>query len=366
VRHALLLAALTLALPAQAAMPAWHGVWRGTIGRLPVRACLQDRESFANGSYYYLSRLKPIALSRDTSGNWSEEADGGAVTGRWTLSVPASGGLTGTWRGDGKTLPIALTKVAVAEGDEDPCGTTAFIAPRLSPVRVTSKPASIDGFGYTELAYEVGPNFPEIGITSFSYPPTRPGDRAINAALRLDPAKPDGEADYIGCMKMALGSLGRDGDFQFSFTPELVTPEYLSVARSSGGFCGGAHPSQSSTHLTFDRASGAGVDLGGWFTARGVVAGEGEGATSIRKITLALRAVVLKHFPFGQGEDPDCRDAVSSEEYWDLALNRSGIAFAPSLPHVVQACADTSVVPFAELNAFLSSNGRAGIARLER
>ena len=364
-KPALLLAALTLALPAQGAVPAWHGVWRGTIGRLPVRVCLQDRESFANGSYYYLSRLKPIALSRGASGSWSEEVDGGAVTGQWTLSAPAYGGLTGTWRGGGKTLPIALTKVAVAEGDEDPCGTTAFIAPRLSPVQVTSKPASLGGFGYTELAYDVGPSFPEIGITSFSYPPTRPGDGAINAALRLDPAKPDGEADYIECMKMAHGSLGRDGDFQFSFTPELVTPEYLSVARSSGGFCGGAHPSQSSTHLTFDRASGARVDLAGWFTAGGVV-GEGEGTTSIRKITPALRALVLKHFPFGQGEDADCRDAVSSEEYWDLALNRSGVAFAPSLPHVVQACTDTSVVPFAELTGFLSSNGRAGIARLAR
>jgi hypothetical protein len=59
----MLLAALALSAPVQAA-PAWHGVWQGSVGTLPVRACLQERsETYRNGSYYYLSRLQPIALS---------------------------------------------------------------------------------------------------------------------------------------------------------------------------------------------------------------------------------------------------------------------------------------------------------------
>ena len=358
----LILAAFALPGSAQAA-PAWHGVWQGTIGALPVRACLQQRsETYANGSYYYLSRLKPIALSHEDDGGWSEESD----SGRWTIAASAPGRLTGTWRGGSKSLPIALTRVAVSKGEEDPCGSNAYIAPRLRPVKVVSKPARKNGFAHTELVYDVGPSFPEVGISSFSYPPTRPGDGAINAALRLDPTKPEGDGDYLGCMKMALASGGRDGDFQFSQTPELVTSEFLSVAVNRGGFCGGAHPDESVGHRVFDRTSGKRVDVVGWLTARGVVPSGGEEGTSTRQITAALKALALKHFPFGRGEDADCREAISSEDYWEIALTRRGLAFTPSLPHVVQACEDAALVPFAELDPFLSPSGRAGIARLAR
>lgn len=361
-RRWLFLAAAALPASAQAA-PAWHGVWQGTIGKLPVRACLQQRsESYSNGSYYYLSRLLPIPLTHEDDGSWSEENDSGG----WIVTVAAPGRLTGTWRGGGKSLPIALTRAAVAAGDEDPCGSQAFIAPRLRPVKITSKPARHDGFAFTELVYDVGPSFPEVGVSSFSYPATRPGDAAINAALRLDPSRPDGDADYLGCMKQALASGGRDGDFQMSYAPALVTPEYLSVAATTGGFCGGAHPDESQWHLVFDRASGKRIDLAGWFTARGVVPERGERDSSIRQITPALKALALNHFSFGRGEDADCREAVEQEDYWEIALNRRGIAFTPSLPHVVQACEDAALVPFAQLAPFLSPEGRAGIARLGR
>lgn len=361
-KRRLLAAALVLPTSAQAA-PAWHGVWQGTVGALPVRACLQERsETYRNGAYYYLSRLQPIALSHEDDGSWSEEND----SGRWTLAAGSAGRLTGTWRGGGKSLSIALARVAVAAGEEDPCGSTAFIAPRLRPAKVVAKAARQQGFAYTQLLYELGPGFPEVEIASFSYPPTRLGDAAINAALRLDPAKPEGEADYAGCMKMALASHGRDGDFHFAYTPELVTREYLSVAVNSGGFCGGAHPDESQWHMVFDRISGKQIDLAGWLTARAVVPGGGEAGTSIRRITPALRALALKHFPFGRGEDADCREAISGEDYWELALSRKGIVFTPSLPHVIQACEDAAEVSFAELAPFLSPAGRAGIARLAR
>lgn len=369
-----ILFAAALALPASLqaaaaqAAPAWHGVWQGTIGTLPVRVCLQQRsEDFSNGSYYYLSKLQPIALSREDDGRWSEEAGGGgASSGRWTLGSASPGRIAGVWHGGGRSLPIALTRVSGAAAEEDPCGTSAFIAPRLRPVKIAAKPALKDGFTYTELVYDVGPSFPDVAIVSFAYSPHRPGDAVINAALRVDPAKPEGEADYAGCMRMALASLGRDGDFVFSYAPALVTSEFVSVAANSGGFCGGAHPDESTWHLTFDRASGKRIDLARWFTPRGVLRDAGEAGTAIRRITPALRELVLKHFPFGKGEDAECREAVASEEYWDLALDRGGIAFTPSLAHVVQACEDTAVVPFAELGAFFSPEGRAGTVRAQR
>lgn len=351
-----------------ASAPAWHGVWQGTIGTLPVRACLQQRGSgFANGSYFYLSRLRPIPLSREADGQWTEEVDGaGPSTGRWTVRSAQADRLVGTWRGGGKALPIALRAVPLTEADESPCGSGAFIAPRLRPVRITPQPANHTGFAYTELTYDVGPSFPDVSISSFAYPANRAGDAAINTALRIDPASPEGPADYAGCMKQALGSLGRDGDFHIRYAPDLVTPEFLSVAVSSGGFCGGAHPFDGTWHLLFDRVSGERIDLSRWFTSLGFSAGQTEDAASVRRITPELRALALDRFPFGRGEDAQCRAVVSEADYWNLSLQHRGISFTPSLPRVVQACADAALVPFAELAPFLSGEGRQGAARLAR
>ena len=352
--------ALAVALPSQAATPPWHGVWQGTIGRLPVRACLQQRGGdYQNGSYYYLRQLKPIALEHQDDGTWTEQAGGGeTVTGRWSVAL-TGGRLAGQWRGGKATLPIALTRVAAAAGEDDPCGSDAFMAPRVRPIRVLTKPASKGGFAYSVLTYAVGPSFADVSITSFAFPPTRLGDAAINAALRIDPAKPDGDADYLGCFKGQLASLGIDGDFQFSYEPALVTPELMSVAVSAGGSCGGAHPSMSNKHLAFERMTGKAIDLERWFNDHGLKPDVG-----LRPLTPALKAVVLKHFPSGQDADADCREVVADSDYWDLAIDRHGIAFDPSLPHVAQGCGDTAIVPFAELAPFLSPVGREVAGRL--
>jgi hypothetical protein len=355
-------AAMLGALPAQGATPPWHGVWQGTIGTLPVRACLQQRGGdYSNGSYYYLRQLKPISLQHEDNGTWTEHVGGGeAVSGTWTIAVSGAR-LSGQWRGGKTSLPIELARVAIPAAEEDPCGSDAFVAPRVRPIRVTTKPASKAGLAYAEQTYLVGPSFEDVSITSFSYPATRPGDAAINAALRLDPAKPESDADYLGCMKGQLGSLGTDGDFAFSYEPALVTPEFLSVAVNTGGSCGGAHPSTSNTHLTFDRTTGKKADLQLWFNARALEPDEG-----LRPLTPALKALVMKYFPTEAGADADCRGAVAGSDYWDLAIHRRGIAFTPSLPHVAQACTDTAVVPFGELAPFLSPAGQNGAARLRK
>jgi hypothetical protein len=367
-RCTLVLAAMASSGLAQAAAPPpWLGVWQGTIGRLPVRACLQQRGGeYSNGSYYYMRQMKPIALEHQDNGSWAERDEGSdAVTGTWTVAA-AGNRLAGQWRRGRITLPVALTRVALQPDEEDPCGSNAYVAPRVRPLRLVSKPASSKGFAYTELNWLVGSSFEDITLTSFAYRATRPGDAAINAALRVDPTRPEGEADYLGCIKGQLSSLGTDGSFAFSYEPALVTPEFLSVTANAGGDCGGAHPSESQWHLTFDRVSGRQVQLSRWFTSRGMVPGEPGDTSSVRQLTPALRALALKHFPFEQGEDSECRQAVSESDYWDLAIDRHGLAFEPSLPHVAQACGERALVPFAELAGFLSAEGHAGVARLAR
>ena len=156
-------------------------------------------------------------------------------------------------------------------------------------------------------------------------------------------------------------SLGTDGDFQFSYAPGMVTGDYVSVEASSGGSCGGAHPDGSEWHITFDRQTGRKVDLFGWFTRAGFVPSSPGDAGTIRQITPALRRLVASRFHFDQDE---CREPVETADFWDISIDHGGMIFQPSLPHVVAACSDGVVVPFAVLNPYLSPSGKQGAARL--
>ena len=356
--------AMLLAAPVHAdtPRPAWEGVWRGTIGTLPVLACLAQRsDSWNMGSYYYLNKLTPIPLNRETDGSWTEHGGSGEVTGKWTLGVGAGGRLSGQWKAGAKDLPVSLTRVAAAASDDGPCASDAFFAPRVRPVRQSTKPARKDGFAYTEVTYNVGPSFPDVSLSSFSYPEAQPGDRAINAFLRLNPAKPGDPAEYLPCLQSSLASTGSDSEFAFSYTPGLVTRDFVSVAVDSGGTCGGAHPDEAQWHITLDRQTGRKIDLASWFTRAGFLPRSPNEGGEIRQIMPALRRLVLSRFRFAEAE---CREAVAMEDYWAIGIARGGIAFQPNLPHVAAACADSAVVPFAALNPFLSPVGKQGAAKL--
>jgi len=355
--------ACVAAVPVQAdaAQPAWEGVWQGTIGALPVRACLAQRsEDWAVGSYYYMSKLVPIALRKEDSGAWTEHEGGAEESGgSWTLSNEGANRLSGQWRNGTKTLPVALTRVATRASEDGPCASDEFHAPRVRPVRVTSKADSRQGIAYAKLTYNVGPGFPDASIVGFAIREQQPGDRTINVALRVDTTSPD--ADYLGCDRQQVAQNGTGGSFAYEAEPDLLTAELLSATISTGGDCGGAHPDDSTFHRTFDRKTGRMIDLGTWFTVRGVKARVADDVGPYRELTPALRSTVLRHFKF---EDSECREAVSEADYWDIGLGRSGLVFTPSLPHVAAACEEPATVPFAQLSAWLSPAGRQGVARL--
>lgn len=63
--------------------------------------------------------------------------------------------------------------------------------------------------------------------------------------MRLDPTKPKNETNYVGYIKMTLASSSHDRDFNFAYTPKLVTSKYLSVAANNDDFCSNTHPNKS-------------------------------------------------------------------------------------------------------------------------
>lgn len=338
----------------------WEGVWQGTLGTYPVRLCLSQRsETWSVGAYYYLSQLKTIGLDRQDDGTWVEKAGGSdAVTGRWTLR-PSGNALSGEWKQGAKSLPLALTRVA-ADLSDGACAAREFLEPRIQPVKLRETPKALGKFAYRELAWDVGKGFPEVSLTSLAYAPVQPGDKAINAALGLDPAKREGEADYVSCYQGSLGSLGTDGDFSFGYAPRAATSSFLTVTANAGGFCGGAHPYADYWWLTFDRQTGKKVDLGTWLTPAAVPRSDWFEDSALRPLSPAFKRIVLRRLKFA---DSECRAVVSEAEYWNIGLDRTGLVFSPSLPHVAMACGDDAAVPFAELGPWLSAAGKAGVAR---
>lgn len=360
--------ALLAAVPAQAAAkPTLEGVWKGTIGKLPVQVCLAvDSTDWARGSYYYHSQKVPIRLERAEKGkHWQETGEKGAAA-RWDIANAGPARVTGKWSKGKTVLPIALTRVAMGDDGEldGPCQSNAYFAPRVTAPQVAARPVQGGKLTYTRLDYTVGKQFAEVEIASFQLPMVQPGDKAINAALRalIDP-KSD-TIDYLGCMKGSVALSGVDGEMAMVAVPSFVSDDWVAVSIASMGSCGGAHPYSDNSHRLFDRRSGKEVELGLWLAPKGMTVEREAGSDwADRRITEALRNLVVTRFKF-DGE-AECRDVVGQATYWDIALTPTGIAFEPSLPHVAQACGEYVTLTFADLAPFLSDAGKAGVARMQ-
>lgn len=365
VRLSAVLAAIALAGSARAApaTSAMNGVWTGTVGAQQVRACFTKRgDELAFGAYYPMTRMVPIELGyREMSGTWGEGYDrNGAV---WTIAMHGGDRMAGTWRKGARELPVSLTRVELARGDDpdSACGSHAFMAPRLKPVTLHRRVKTIPGLNYSLVTYDVGPAFPSVWITGFSLPGKSAAVRAINAAVRIDPLKKEGEADFAGCLSQSLANMGTDGDFNFSYRPERTAGGLISVVGNSDYSCGGIHPDAFSFHRLFDYRTGREVQVKTWFTARGVKPGQPEAADHSIELASALRNLVVAH---ARDLSERCAVPVATANWWDVGLANGGLLFTPNLPHAVAACGDSITVPARSLAPFLSTEGKAAMARI--
>lgn len=364
----LMLIALPVAAIAQEPPPKpWEGVWRGTVGTYPVVVCLQeDGLGTPRGAYYYLSKKVPIPLVFDkATGIWKEDtAKDQRPAPAWQLNPPVGDQLGGQWRREGRKdqreLPVVLTRVIAENGDF--CGSKAFMAPRLGPIRIVRKSAKTNGLAYEVIRYDVGPQFETVDIRSFALIPKLAGDAAINRAVALDPLQAESKADFASCLSGAISNLGMDGDFSLGVTPEAVAGDYLAATEASGTYCGGAHPETYEAYRTFDRRTGQEIDLWIWLVPRAATPDEPPSA-GVREIVKALRNLALRQLPPMEGE---CRDTIRDTDYWSVSLSSAGLGFTPSLPHVAAACENSAVLSWAALAPWLSARGKAAAARIMR
>lgn len=347
------------------------GVWRGTVGELPVTACFdwRDWRSELFGVYYYDRHLRPISL-RPSGDVLQEEVGYGTSNGfEWLLHSMDGDVLTGTWRSETSEYPITLERVDfdAREYSDAACESLTFNAPRMAGGSVVEEPAEFAGQGYTLLRYIAPPQFrssanePFVWIESFRLDAEEPGDAAVNAELAriLDVADP--RSEVADCLSGALLAFGGDGDFSWTAQPEVLTDRWLGVRISSGTYCGGAHPNYAEWRRVFDRQTGEETAADSWINSRGVTREQYEsGGESYAYFTLTeeLRALLVSHWPIEHPDDAECADAARGQEFWRLGLASDGMAFIPSMPHVMTVCANTVAVTWDELAPYLTEEGR--------
>ena len=373
-----LLAAALGAVPAKAERPE-KGLYEGTIGTLPIRACFDESSTIA-GTYYYLKHLKPIGLGieDDNAGVLLETTGYEEFTGGQWWSLRQKGeAVTGLWRDGRRRLPIRLKQVLYTGPNyTGPCDSKQFQMPRLAGASVKESAAEFAGVPVTNLEFYPGPNFDAESVFILSFViagSPQPGDAVINANLRrvLPVGVDESDSGFLECMGMMNMIRGWDGNFEHVAAPEVLTKRWLGVLHTQGVYCGGAHPNYWQNRQIFDRQSGAEVDPVGWLAKGALQFYEYESADftgakrPVAGLSEALYLLVRKYWP--SEAEPECTDLIGSGmPGWDIGLGEGGMIFKPELPHVATACVESVTVPWGDLEPFLSDEGRAVRASLTR
>jgi len=179
------------------------------------------------------------------------------------------------------------------------------------------------------------------------------GLAAINRALSAE--LPAAVQRAVDCNADSLAGPAREaGEYDQDMRPTWWTDRLLAVSVHVRGYCGGAHPFFDQEFRLWDTATGRPVDVAGWFTRAALK----RSTEQEFELSSRLAATVLKFA--GRRHDPDCAETLAGNRSYLVQPGRDGMVFVPSLPFVVQACADDIVVPWPALDPFLGPAGRTG------
>ncbi|ANE44126.1 hypothetical protein [Deinococcus puniceus] len=333
-----------------AGAPAWAAatikagaIYRGTVGTLPVVLQLGAGADGVGGEarYYYERRGVNIELTPFRSGQslilqeevWSGPMNGRLVTGCLTLNRNGVG-FTGTWakaNGSGK-LPVRLSTLNVMG----------------MPLKLPTSPGLLklrtaDPLAFLKLnrawAAQAGGKTVREPLSGVVYP------RVAGASLALSAALQDQQLGHavsaLDCKSM-LGSSDMAEGYDLNAAITYTSAKLVSLREDAGYYCGGAHPDNFTVGVILDRATGRAVPLSAIWP----------------KLTDARqKALYLANLP--AEVDTECRDVLRERgSEFTFHLTPAGLNLTPtSLPHVVGACAETAVLPFASLKAEANAQG---------
>ncbi|WP_309570110.1 hypothetical protein [Deinococcus sp.] len=317
------------------------GVYRGSLGGRPI-ALQVSLEDFDGLRYFYERIGVDIQLTAFHQGHAlilqeevHKQLSGDAVvTGCFTLT-PAGSGLKGTWHAPaspGARLSVSLDALDVSK----------------LPLNLPSTPGLLklrhdDPLAFLKLnrAWVKAPDGRSVRepYSQLTYPRLPGGSAALNGALQDRQLR--NAADALDCRSQLSQDAQRDttDGYQLTTSVTLLRPTLISLREDVYYYCGGAHPDDFTVGLILDRATGKGVPL-----------------TQLWPTLNAAKQEALYLAHPAQGLDPDCREVLTAGGLEFTAhLRPVGLSLTPtSLPHVVSACGDTAVIPYAELRALVN------------
>ena len=181
------------------------------------------------------------------------------------------------------------------------------------------------------------------------------GDSAPIAAINADLA-------LIDAMATTSASECEGGGFARTVTQPMTGPAYVTYMISDEYDCGGPYPSTSQTPVTYDLATGRRVDwtqaLSAWAVTVDATTDQPAGSVGyVHSLALARWYSAKMLASTDQEWLEQCREVFDPEQLnqsgflvWADAGN-DGIAVAPQLPHVVQACGEQAALSAADMQA---------------
>lgn len=199
---------------------------------------------------------------------------------------------------------------------------------------------------------------PDVAKGSAALPriasPATPATARINAALgRLD-------RSWAGYVRDCLAG-GKDNEAGRHVDVSMRGPRYLSLQAWDEEDCGGAHPDNSLTALTYDLETGRPVDwkqlLGSKLAAQTSVDNVIDGTTIGLVSSPELRRLYVQTLKASAAEPKDwwsdCADVLAADDLsfslW-LDAKKHAVAVRPELEHVVLACAEEADIAPATLH----------------
>jgi hypothetical protein len=290
------------------------------------------------------------------------------VTGRWELRVSGEQA-KGSWQSpDGKKkLPIALSRVAEVSRAEAGPERNLPIATydelwaktlRFSDAGVAKRFGAVEIRWVKDSAF--GITFPLLGAF-----PDEARKAASNAALLA--AHHRDVVRYRECKNgVPIDWLPENDMPEFHYEVSYASPTLLSFSEAGSVFCGGAHPNNYITLITYDLTTGE--KMGGDY----LLDLSPQGFGRMLKLATKQERMAFERFAMGRWREAAARDtemagdcdagwddmAPEGEKEFKLHLTGAGLAVTRTdYPHVASVCLFTdfnpTVIPWAELKPWL-------------
>lgn len=338
-RLLLVLTILVMPLSASAEPLLLKGVWAGTVGTKAIVACFNGRSpAESSGSYYYLSYLEPISLSRQGEKQYWYESAG---AGRWELAAPLSGTMVGSWSNEktNKNFPIRLSLVDGGD-DESACARDSYNSrlesmPKIEKGKIVQFSA---GRSYRVLRFAGQQTVDLFG------PDSALG--RINSRLRIDQSK-EAVDSYFLQRREFLGSEGYPAVDEQQTKPVYWDSNFVTIwfqlSRAGEGRSG-----ISNSYVTWNVRTGEEVDLWRWIGA----------SSNNPKLPPLLKKFLYQKIKVSA----ECKGPYRGEGDYVLMLDKTGMHIDEEAWG--EGCEKSFFVPYNKLAPFLSPAGKLAVSSI--